>query len=166
MPVFVRTGLRRTLLRLPAIRNLIERILSAVGESKATLSIEFIGDRRMRRLNAQYRGRDMTTDVLAFAMREGPGPRSVLLGDVVISVPRAAKQAAEHGHPVERELAVLLIHGVLHLLGYDHERSAAEARRMRRKERALLLAVTPIPVMSPPRAAESSRQRATAIGKH
>lgn len=165
MPVFVRTGLRRTSLRLPAIRNLVERILSAAGESKATLSIEFIGDRRMRRLNAQYRGRDMTTDVLAFAMREAPGPHSVLLGDVVISVPRAAKQAAEHGHPVERELAVLLIHGILHLLGYDHERSAAEARRMRRKERALLLAVAPIPVMSLPRAAESSRQRA-AIAKH
>ncbi|MEP6888990.1 MAG: rRNA maturation RNase YbeY [Nitrospirales bacterium] len=157
MPVFVRTGLRRTSLRLPVIRNLIERILSAAGESNAALSVEFIGDRRMRRLNAQYRGRDMTTDVLAFAMREAPGPRSTLLGDVVISVPRAAKQAAEQRHPVKHELAVLLIHGILHLLGYDHERSTLEARRMRQKERALLLAVMPIPAMSKPRAAESLR---------
>src|SRR5687768_5986982 len=160
MPVFVRTGLRRTSLRLPVIRNLIERILSAVGESNAALSVEFIGDRRMRRLNAQYRGRDMTTDVLAFAMREAPGPRSMSLGDVAISVPRAAKQAAEQGHPVKHELAVLLIHGILHLLGYDHERSAPEARRMRRKEHALLRAVRPIPAMTMPHAAESTRQRA------
>jgi rRNA maturation RNase YbeY len=166
MPVFVRTGLRRTSLRLPVIRNLIERILSAVGEPNAALSVEFIGDRRMRRLNAQYRGRDMTTDVLAFAMREAPGPRSMLLGDVVVSVPRAAKQAAEQGHPVKHELAVLLIHGILHLLGYDHERGTSEAHRMRRKERALLLAVQPIPAMSEPRVAESSRQPAAAIAKH
>src|SRR5688500_4762899 len=166
MPVFVRTGLRRTSLRLPVIRNLIERILSAVGEPNAALSVELIGDRRMRRLNAQYRDRDMTTDVLAFAMREAPGPHSTLLGDVVISVPRAAKQAAEQGHPVKHELAVLLIHGILHLLGYDHERGAPEARRMRRKERALFLAVMPIPVMINPRAAESSRQRAAASAKH
>ena len=166
MPVFVRTRLRRTSLRLPVIRNLTERILSAAGECNAAVSVEFIGDRRMRRLNAQYRGRDMTTDVLAFAMREAPGPRSTLLGDVVISVSRAVKQAAEQGHPVKHELAVLLIHGILHLLGYDHERGEPEARRMRRKERALLLAVMPIPVMIKPRAAESSRQRATAIAKH
>ena len=166
MPVFVRTGLRRTSLRLPVIRNLIERILSAAGESNTVLSVEFIGDQRMRRLNALYRGRDMTTDVLAFAMREAPGPRSTLLGDVVISVPRAVKQAAEQGHPVQHELAVLLIHGILHLLGYDHERGVPEASRMRRKERALLLAVMPIPAMSKPRAAESSRRRAVAIAKH
>jgi probable rRNA maturation factor len=104
--------------------------------------------------------------VLAFAMREAPGPRSTLLGDVVISVPRAAKQATEQGHPVKHELAVLLIHGILHLLGYDHERSEPEARRMRRKERALLLALMPIPAMSKPRATESSRQRAAATAKH
>ena len=160
MPVFVRTGLRRTSLCLPVVRNLIEKILSAAGEANAVVSVEFIGDQRMRRLNAQYRGRDMTTDVLAFAMREARGPRSTLLGDVVISVPRAAKQADEQGHPVQDELAKLLIHGILHLLGYDHERDAPEARRMRRKERALFLAVMPIPDLSRPRAGKSSCQRA------
>jgi probable rRNA maturation factor len=166
MPVFVRTRLRRTSLRLPVIRNLVERMLSAAGEPNAALSVEFIGDRRMRRLNAQYRGRHMTTDVLAFAMREAPGPRSTLLGDVVISMPRAAKQAAEQRHPVQHELGVLLIHGILHLLGYDHERGAPEARRMRRKERALLLAIMPIPAVSKPRAAELPRQRAAVIAKY
>lgn len=147
MPVVVRTRLRRTLLFLPAVSNLIQRILSAAGEAQATLSVEFIGDRRMRRLNAQYRARDTTTDVLAFAMREAPGPPSPLLGDVVISVPRAAKQAAERGHSIQHELATLLIHGILHLLGYDHERGESEARRMRRQECALFQTVMPIPAM-------------------
>ena len=150
MPVFVRTGLRRTSLRLPVIRNLIERILSAVGEPNAALSVEFIGDHRMRRLNAQYRGHDRTTDVLAFSMREAPGPRSTLLGDVVISVPQAVRQAIEREHSIQHELATLLIHGILHLLGYDHERSEMEACRMRRKERALLQAVLPIPTLVKP----------------
>ena len=89
----------------------------------------------------------MTTDVLAFAVREGPGPSSPFLGDVVISVPQAIRQAAEQGHSIQRELAMLLIHGILHLLGYDHERSASEARRMQRKEWVLFQAVLPIPAL-------------------
>jgi len=147
MPVSVRIRLRRTSLLVSALSRLIQRMLSAAGEPGCVLSVEFVGDHRMRRLNAQYRGRDMTTDVLAFAMREGPGPSSPLLGDVVISVPQAIRQAAEQGHSIQRELATLLIHGILHLLGYDHERSASEARRMQRKEWALLQAVLPIPAL-------------------
>lgn len=164
MPVFVRTRLRRGSLLVPAISYLIERILSAAGESTAILSVEFIGDHRMRRLNAQYRGRDVTTDVLAFAMREGPGPSSSLLGDVVISVPQAMAQAAERGHSIQRELATLLIHGILHLLGYDHERSPSEARRMQRKERALLQAVLPIPALLKAGTGPSSRRAAVRKG--
>ncbi|HKN87298.1 MAG TPA: rRNA maturation RNase YbeY [Nitrospiraceae bacterium] len=158
MPVSVRIRLRRTSLLVPALSRLIQRILSAAGEHESILSVEFIGDYRMRRLNAHYRGRDMTTDVLAFATREGPGPSSPLLGDVVISVPQAIRQAAEQGHTIQRELVMLLIHGILHLLGYDHERSASEARRMRRKECALLQAVVPIPALI--RADESLRRAA------
>jgi probable rRNA maturation factor len=160
MPMSVRTRLRRTTLLVPAISHLIQRMLSAAGESKAVLSVEFIGDHRMRRLNAQYRGHDRTTDVLAFSMREAPGPRSALLGDVVISVPQAVRQAIEREHSIQHELATLLIHGILHLLGYDHERSEMEARRMRRKERALLQAVLPIPTLVKSCADTASRQRA------
>jgi rRNA maturation RNase YbeY len=165
MPVLVRTRLHRTPLLSPAVSKLIQRILSVAGESEAILSVEFVGDHRMRRLNAQYRGRDITTDVLAFAMREAPGPRSPLLGDVVISVPRAAKQADEQKHPLQYELTVLLIHGILHLLGYDHERSEYEARRMRRKERAVLQAVMPIPTMIKPHPAQFSRRRVAVMVK-
>jgi probable rRNA maturation factor len=160
MPVSVRSRLRGTSLLLPAISHLIQRMLSAAGESKAILSVEFIGDHRMRRLNAQYRGRNMTTDVLAFAMREAPGPSSALLGDVVISVPQAVRQAVGQGHSIHQELATLLIHGILHLLGYDHERSEIEARRMRRKEHALLQTMLPIPTLIKPCADKPLRQRA------
>jgi rRNA maturation RNase YbeY len=78
-----------------------------------------------------------------------------MLGDVVISIPQAARQAAQAGHPLDRELAVLVIHGTLHLLGYDHERNALEARRMQRKERAILRKIIgeerPLPLPLPAR---------------
>jgi probable rRNA maturation factor len=94
----------------------------------------------MRALNRQYRGTNRTTDVLSFSMREGPfaDVRPELLGDIIISVPVAEKQAHAAGHSLTREIELLLVHGLLHLLGYDHERSPAEARRMRRKEDMLV----------------------------
>jgi rRNA maturation RNase YbeY len=100
----------------------------------------------MQRLNARYRRLPRTTDVLAFAARESsPQPATPLLGDVVISLDTAQRQAREAGHPVDHEVVVLMIHGILHLLGYDHERSPQEARRMRKKERAILQALGPLP---------------------
>ena len=101
----------------------------------------------MRRLNRQYRDKDRTTDVLAFAMRESSSPVSALLGDVVISLPTARRQAEEGGRSLSEELAWLLIHGVLHLCGYDHERSPAEARRMKLRERRVLRELEPIPTL-------------------
>jgi len=94
----------------------------------------------MRTLNREYRGKNRTTDVLSFSMLEGPfaAVRPDLLGDIVISVPMAEKQARAAGHSLFREIELLLVHGLLHLLGYDHERSPAAARRMRRKEQMLL----------------------------
>jgi len=94
----------------------------------------------MRTLNKRYRGKNGTTDVLSFSAREGlfADVRPEILGDIVISIPFAEKQARFAGHSLNREIEILLIHGLLHLLGYDHERSPAEARRMRRKERMLL----------------------------
>jgi probable rRNA maturation factor len=92
----------------------------------------------MHRLNREWRGVDRPTDVLAFAQAEGPGGAPAgLLGDVVISIDTARRQAAERRAALGAELDRLLIHGVLHLVGYDHERSAAEARRMRRRENDL-----------------------------
>ncbi len=145
MPVVIGMRLTRWQFRLGALKKLAGHILQSVGEAQALLSLEIVGDTRMWRLNRTFRHRDKTTDVLAFATREGPGPPSALLGDVVISLPQAIRQARRHQQGIDHELAVLLIHGILHLCGYDHERSEAEARRMGRRERAVLRAVGPVP---------------------
>jgi probable rRNA maturation factor len=104
------------------------------------LSIVLVSDRKIRELNRRYRMMDKATDVLAFAMHDGSGQglHPWCLGDVVISVECASRQAREKKHPLLRELSILLIHGILHLLGYDHEKSSHEAARMRKKERILL----------------------------
>ena len=94
----------------------------------------------MRSLNRTWRNIDRTTDVLSFCQREGrfSSIRPELLGDIVISVPQAYRQAREAGNPLTREIERLLVHGLLHLLGYDHERGPAEAARMRRREREFM----------------------------
>ena len=113
-------------------------LLAALGEAEAELSVAFVDDAAGARLNQQWRGRHGATDVLSFALREGAhaAHRGPLLGDVVIATGVARRQARERGQPLEAECLRLLIHGVLHLLGYDHARPA-EARVMRAKERAL-----------------------------
>jgi len=147
MPAAVRVRLRRKgHIRRKAVTALANAILNAVGEPNAELCVELIGDRGMQRLNREYRGRNTFTDVLAFSQREAEGgPRSVLLGDVVISVHTAVRQARARHHSADEELAILLIHGILHLCGYDHERSEAEARRMRRRELIVRRLVHPLP---------------------
>ena len=125
--------------------RLARSILSDVGEASAELGILFVGDQRMRSLNRQYRGKDRTTDVLAFAMREAPHSSASLLGDVVIAVPTAVRQAKEGHRSLDEELTVLLVHGILHLCGYDHERSEKEARRMHRRERMILRSIGSLP---------------------
>ncbi len=94
----------------------------------------------MRSLNRRYRRKDKTTDVLSFSPREGvfPSVQPDVLGDIVIAVPTAARQAADAGHALNREIQLLLIHGLLHLLGYHHERGGAEARKMKLQEIQLL----------------------------
>ena len=90
-------------------------------------------DREIHALNRQYRGKDKPTDVLSFPLADTLQP--ALLGDVIISLETAARQAQRRGHSLREELQTLLIHGILHLLGYDHEISRSEAMRMHRKER-------------------------------
>jgi probable rRNA maturation factor len=125
--------------RSAVVRGDARRLLAALGEAAAELTITLVGDDEIHRLNRDYRGKDRPTDVLAFAMREGrrvAGDERVL-GDVVISLDTAARQARRRRVSTADEVRTLLIHGVLHLLGYDHERSVAEARRMRAMERRL-----------------------------
>jgi probable rRNA maturation factor len=145
MPVRLRADLRRQAIRQPRLRALAQKIMTEAGAPDAELSVALVGDRRMRELNRQYRRRDRSTDVLAFAMREAPVPGSSLLGDVVISLDTALRQARKAGHSLDQEVVILLIHGILHLLGFDHERSGHEARRMQRKERSVFQALQPLP---------------------
>ncbi len=107
---------RRQRVDAPRLRRVLRRAgrtMRASGE----VSVVLAGDRLLRRLNREYRGRDRPTDVLSFP---GPGEGEGL-GDVVISVPTAARNARRQGHSVQRELDILALHGLLHVLGYDHE---------------------------------------------
>ena len=159
MAVYLRVRLTRLAVRQATLVRVAERVLTAVGEAQSDLSVELVGDSRMRRLNREYRQQDRPTDVLAFPMRESDNPCPTLLGDVVISVPTALRQAREAGGSQDDELATLLVHGVLHLCGYDHERNKKEAARMHRRERAILQMIGPMPrlVTSRPQQRKKSR---------
>jgi probable rRNA maturation factor len=125
---------------LEALRQEALLLLDRTGLHECELSIVLCTDDFIRPLNRDWRGKDKATDVLSFSQREGEeaDEDDPVLGDVVISVETAARQAEELGHSLDLELRVLLIHGLLHLLGYDHEGSAEEALLMGQKERWLL----------------------------
>jgi probable rRNA maturation factor len=118
------------------LRRRARRILRALERSDAELSIRLVDDAAIAALNRRYRGRARPTDVLAFSLLEGEHARhrGTLLGDVVIGMETAARQARQRRRPLDDEVARLLVHGVLHLLGYDHVRPA-QARSMRAQER-------------------------------
>jgi probable rRNA maturation factor len=104
------------------------------------LSVSIVGDRAIRRINREYLAKDHPTNVISFSLQEGEfaGITPHALGDVVISVDTAAREAAEAGLETFERLCFLLLHGILHLCGYDHERSGvAEAVKMEQKEREL-----------------------------
>ena len=107
------------------------------------LSVLLTDDRHISELNRQYLGRKGPTNVLAFPMSGGPSPyvESGMLGDVVVSVDRAASESRELGEPLEETIFRLLIHGILHLLNYDHEKSTREAHRMEKEQTRLLILI-------------------------
>jgi probable rRNA maturation factor len=138
MPVSLQVQVRSVRFDRKQVLRLAQAMLKIIDEPSADMSVSFVGDGRMRRLNHRFRHTDRNTDVLAFAFREANAPPvGAHLGDVVIALPTAQRQAKAAGRPLEEELVALLIHGVLHLCGYDHERSRAEALRMQRKERQM-----------------------------
>jgi probable rRNA maturation factor len=109
--------------------NVLKLVLEEKGRESAEVSVVFVDDPEMRNLNRNYRGYDKATDVLAFPMNDGrfAAINPDLLGDIVVCVPAAKRQAEDREHTLERELTVLLIHGLLHLLGYDHQTRTEEA---------------------------------------
>lgn len=128
------------------LRNVAEAALARAGRGGSEAGITLADDAYLQELNRAYRGIDAPTDVLAFAMLESApgeppcgeaGPE--LMGDVVISLERARAQADEYGHSLRRELAYLAVHGMLHLLGYDHASPDAE-QKMREAAEEILAA--------------------------
>ena len=132
------------------LRILIRRACNAVLEYEhfddpAEISVTFVDNNRIHELNKEYRNKDSATDVLSFPLGEN-GEYDIdedngckLLGDIVISMERAMEQAELYGHSLQREVAYLTVHSMLHLLGYDHEAGGLEAVRMREKEEAVLI---------------------------
>jgi probable rRNA maturation factor len=143
-----------------SFRKTAEIVLKTVGvKDKTEISLAIVGDGRMRKLNKIYRGKNRVTDVLAFGdktvlpylakafprLKKGrdiefiePPDKINRLGEVIICYPRAKKQAKRLGHLLKKELTILLIHGILHLLGYDHEQNKQEAEEMKAMEEKIL----------------------------
>ena len=133
---------RTSRLRGRALAAFLRRLATAAPRTRASsVTVCLAGDALVRRLNGTYRGKDKTTDVLAFPGDPRPAADgSRHLGDVVISVPQARRQAAREGRALDREIRLLLIHGYLHLLGYDHE---VDDGRMKRLESRLARRLLP-----------------------
>ncbi len=134
------------------IRMLVRRACIAVLKSEefhssAEVEVSFVDDGEIHALNSQFRNIDRSTDVLSFPLGENgvydenPATGAKMLGDIVISVEHAVAQAEEYGHTLQREIAFLTVHSMLHLLGYDHVNGGIEAEAMREKEEAVLVAM-------------------------
>jgi probable rRNA maturation factor len=131
------------------MQSILEKtLLAEKAPSSAEISLVITGQERIKELNRDYRGKDKPTDVLSFSMAEqkaeeeptefiSPPDGLVHLGEVIISYTQAEIQAKEHKHSLKKELAVLIVHGVLHILGYDHEKPDMEPA-MKAKEKEIL----------------------------
>ena len=124
---------RRLKLDTEAWSNFAARALDAIGKSEFSATIAFVSDKRIRELNRQFRDVDKATDVLSF-----PAEEKFNLGDVAVSVDTAAVQAKENGLTFDEEIAQLILHGLLHLCGYDHETDNGEMNRLELKLRRKL----------------------------
>ena len=128
--------------------RVVRALLAATGRPRATLSLTFVGDAAMRRINREHRGKDRTTDVLSFPLfapfavpkTVRAGEPELLIGDIVIGVDVAVRQAAAYDAPLDAEIDRLLVHGVAHLLGHDHE-VPHERTKMLRAEKKLAAAI-------------------------
>ncbi len=131
MAIYLLNQQKTLLIRPMAMRRRLNRVLRALELQDAELSVTITDDERIRALNLQYRGLDKATNVLAFAMEEGQpvaGPKRIL-GDIVVSADTIAREAGPLGYTCGEMLYFYIIHGLLHLLGYDHEKSEEEDKR-------------------------------------
>jgi probable rRNA maturation factor len=138
--ITVRNAQRRFPVDVRRLKSLAGKGLRVLAMEEAQLSVLIVADKRIRLLNRTYRQIDAPTDVLAFPQQEGAGSElhPGLLGDVVISAETADRRAARPGWSLERELDTLLVHGLLHLAGFDHEASKEAREEMNRWKRKIL----------------------------
>ncbi|MEQ8160817.1 MAG: rRNA maturation RNase YbeY [Smithellaceae bacterium] len=128
------------------IRSVITKLCKHLDCTGKEISLTFVSDARIQELNREYRDKNKPTDVLSFSLQEGEFSEinPDILGDIVISVETAKKNAQKNGLSLEQEINFLIIHGLLHLLGYNHENTTkGEAGKMRRKEKELLNVLEP-----------------------
>ena len=140
MEVVVQNRQKRHRVRTAEIRETAEKILNDLGCHGCELSIVLVDDEEITHLNLAYLARDHPTNVLAFPMREGQDKHlhPDLLGDVIISTETAEREAQHRGVILQEEMTLLLVHGILHLLGYEHEEDSDKAALMEAKEQEIL----------------------------
>src|SRR5262249_5862733 len=119
------------------LKKIAQKVLEIVEQDQAELCLVLVGNAEIRKLNAKFRKKDYPTDVLSFPTGDQLPEGLQILGDVVISVEKAKAQSKERRRTLNEELVTLLIHGIVHLLGYDHERSSKDARIMERLEKKI-----------------------------
>ncbi len=121
-------------------QKIAEKVLKEESRFEEGLSIVLVGEKRIRKLNKEYRGRDRSTDVLSFDLKFDFLPKTDdrEVGEVVLCLPVIKRNALKYGSSFKKEIARALIHGVLHILGYDHERSEKDAEIMKEKEERIL----------------------------
>jgi probable rRNA maturation factor len=147
--IHYRSEVRRSGVDSRALKRTLRKLLAEVGERDSAISLTLVDDQTIREINREHRHKDRATDVLSFPLvipsvsREAPQPSSEperLLGDIVISLDTARRQAADYDAPLQNELYRLMIHGLLHVLGHDHEETE-ERRLMESEERRLAAAI-------------------------
>lgn len=130
---------RKAKIDLTAWRDFTKKATEAISEARGgNLTVAFVSDRKMRELNNTFRGKNRTTDVLSFPFEADPFEETNNLGDVIISIEQASRQAQENNLNLETEIKQLILHGILHLCGYDHERDAGEMNRLELRLRGKL----------------------------
>jgi probable rRNA maturation factor len=154
-----RTSAPKSTTRVPSARSLADflRKAQAAVRLRGQVTVLLTSDKKIRRLNRDFRGKDKATDVLSFPAEQFKGSPERVAGDLAISIPTARKQSAGCGHPVGTEIKILMLHGLLHLAGYDHE---TDTGQMARRE-SLLRARLNLPAGLIERAKVEPRRRAS-----
>jgi len=140
MTICIHNRQRAVAIHTAAVKKQVLQIMAYLGCPEQELSVVFGSDRLLQELNRTYRHKNRPTNVLAFPQSStyAGEPVSAMLGDVLVSLPTAAREARDLNQALEERVVYLLLHGILHLLGYEHEGSAAQRRRMEAREQEVL----------------------------